>query len=315
MIEREGIVTNHGKLRRLCRGERLAVRRRRGRKRATGTRKPMPAPSGPGERWSLDLLSDAFGAGRRLRILAAIDDHTRECFALVALAIALGPMADHGSPSIPGARAGRALDAAIGLHGGPKTIVSDDGTELTSRAMLRWQGKACVAWHRIAPGKPTGNAFVESFNGRLRDERLNEVFDGPAHARRVLARWRHDCNHARPHSSLGGRPGPRREQPPSCSRQPSGPAARQKDSHDRRRHGAQVTCAPSRSRRRLPRRCLARRCERVRRCARPPRVERARGGWAPSGRPASTRAARSPPRGAVRSQSRRRVRRRVGERA
>ena len=87
----------------------------------------------------------------------------------------------------------------------PTTIVSDNGTELTSRAILTWQGEAGVAWHTIAPGKPTRNAFTESVNGRLRDECLNdEVFDRLAHARRVLARRRHDRNHKRPHSSLGG---------------------------------------------------------------------------------------------------------------
>ena len=93
----------------------------------------------------------------------------------------------------------------VRLHGKPGTIVSDNGTEPTSRAMLEWQGKAGIAWHYITPGKPTENAFIESFNGRLRDECLNEeVFDSLAHARRVLARWRHDYNHVRPHSSLGG---------------------------------------------------------------------------------------------------------------
>ena len=87
----------------------------------------------------------------------------------------------------------------------PGTIVSDNGTELTSRAILRWQGEAEVAWHYIAPGKPTENAFIESFNGRLRDECLNEeVFDSLAHARSVLARWQRDYNHVRPHSSLDG---------------------------------------------------------------------------------------------------------------
>lgn len=193
MLEREGIVMNSKKLRRLYKEEGLAVRRRRGRKRATGTREPMPVPAAPGERWSLDFLADVFGPGRRFRILAVIDDHTRECLALVA------------DTSISGARVGRELDAVMRLYGKPRTIVSDNGTELTSRAMLEWQGKAKVAWHYIAPGKPTQNAFIESFNGRLRDECLNEeVFDSLAHARRVLARWRHDYNHVRPHSSLGG---------------------------------------------------------------------------------------------------------------
>ena len=205
MLEREGVVMNHEKLRRLYREEGLAVRRRRGCKRATGTREPMPAPAAPGERWSLDFVSDVFGPGRRFRILAVTWDHTRECLALVALALVLGPMANHGSPSISGERVGRKLGAAVRLYGRPTTVVSDNGTELTSRAILRWQGRAGVAWHTIAPGKPTENAFIESFNGRLRDECLNEeVFDSLAHARRVLARWRHDHNHERPRSSLGG---------------------------------------------------------------------------------------------------------------
>ena len=193
MLEREGVRMNHKKLRRLYKEEGLAVRRRRGRKRAMGTREPMPVPAAPGERWSLDFVSDVFGPGRRFRVLAVIDDHTRECLALVA------------DTSISGIRVGRELDAAIRLYGRPGTIVSDNGTELTSRAMLQWQSKTEVAWHYITPGKPTENAFIESFNGRLRDECLNEeAFDSLAHARRVLARWRHDYNHARPHSSLSG---------------------------------------------------------------------------------------------------------------
>ena len=193
MLEREGIVMNHKRLRRLYKEEGLAVRRRRGRKRATGTREPMPVLAAPGERWSLDFLADVFGPGRRFRILAVIDDHTRECLALVA------------DTSISGARVARELDALMRLYGKPGTIVSDNGAELTSCAMLEWQSKTEVAWHYIAPGKPTENAFIESFNSRLRDECLNEeAFDSLAHARRVLARWRHDYNHVRPHSSLGG---------------------------------------------------------------------------------------------------------------
>ena len=193
MLEREGIVMNHKKLRRLYREEQLSVRRRKGRKRATGTREPMPVPDGPGQRWSLDFLSDVFGAGRRFRILSVIDDHTRECLALVA------------DTSIPGQRVARELDAVVRLYGKPLSIVSDNGSELTGRAMLAWQNRTRVTWHTIAPGKPQQNAFIESFNGRLRDELLNEeIFDSLADARRRLARWRHDYNHTRPHSALSG---------------------------------------------------------------------------------------------------------------
>lgn len=193
LLEREGIVMNHKKLRRLYCEEGLSVRRRRGRKRATGTRQPMPVPMQPGQRWSLDFLSDVFGPGRRFRIFAVIDDYTRECLTLVA------------DTSLPGTRVARELDALLRIYGRPQTIVSDNGTELTSRAMLEWQSRTGVAWHYIQPGKPTQNAFIEAFNSRLRDELLNEqVFDTLADARRRLALWRHDYNHVRPHSSLGG---------------------------------------------------------------------------------------------------------------
>ncbi len=193
LLEREGIVMNHKKLRRLYRDEGLSVKRRRGSKRATGTREPLPAPDAPSRRWSLDFVSDVFGVGRRFRMLCVIDDYTRECLALVA------------DTSLSGARVVRELECCIRLYGRPETIVSDNGTELTSRAILEWQNQTGIGWHYIAPAKPQQNGFVESFNGKLRDECLNEeVLDSLAHARRVLARWRHDYNHHRPHSSLGG---------------------------------------------------------------------------------------------------------------
>lgn len=193
MLEREGIMMNHKKLRRLYAEEGLSVRRRRGRKRATGTREPMPVPSGPNERWSLDFLSDVFEPERRFRIFAVIDDYTRECLALVA------------DTSISGHRVARELDRVLRLYGRPRTIVSDNGTELTSKAMLDWQNRNGVYWHYIQPGKPTQNAFTESFNGRLRDELLNEeIFSSLADARQHLARWRYDYNTIRPHSALGG---------------------------------------------------------------------------------------------------------------
>lgn len=193
MLERDGIVMNHKKLRRLYAEEGLSVKRRRGRKRASGTRAPMLEPSGPSVRWSLDFVADTFGDGRRFRILAVIDDFTRESLALVA------------DTSLSGGRVARELDRIVRLYGRPKMIVSDNGTEFISRAMLDWQNRTGVAWHYIAPGKPQENGFAESFNGKLRDELLNEeVFDSLVHARRMLALWRHDYNTVRPHSSLGG---------------------------------------------------------------------------------------------------------------
>jgi len=195
LLRREGLHMNHKKLRRLYREERLQVRRRGGRKRALGTRAPMTVPQGPNQRWSLDFLSDAFSDGRRFRILAVVDDFTRECLCLVA------------DTSLSGQRVARELDAITVRRGRPVSVVSDNGTELTSMAMLKWSQDRRVEWHYIAPGKPTQNAFIESFNGRLRDELLNEtLFSSLAHARQALAAWMIDYNTLRPHSRLGNLP-------------------------------------------------------------------------------------------------------------
>lgn len=193
MLAREGLVPNHKKLRRIYKEEQLHVRRRGGRKRALGTRAPMTVPQGANQRWSMDFVSDAFSDGRRFRILAVVDDFTRECLGLVA------------DTSLSGARVARELDAIVAARGKPLMVVSDNGTELTSTAILRWCQDREVEWHYIAPGRPTQNAYVESFNGRLRDECLNDtLFRSLHHARAVLAAWRDDYNHVRPHSGIGG---------------------------------------------------------------------------------------------------------------
>jgi putative transposase len=195
LLEREGTHMNHKRLRRLYAEERLHVRRRGGRKRALGTRAPIALPQGPNQRWSLDFLSDAFTDGRRFRILAVVDDFTRECLCLVA------------DTSLSGRRVARELDLVIAARGRPLSCVSDNGTELTSMAILRWSQETQVGWHYIAPGKPTQNAFVESFNGRLRDELLNEtLFTSLAHARAALAAWKDDYNTVRPHSGIRNLP-------------------------------------------------------------------------------------------------------------
>ena len=192
LLAREGIGMNHKKLRRLYCEERLQVRRRIGRKRALGTRVPMALPQGPNQRWSLDFVADAFTDGRRFRVFTVVDDFTRECLALVA------------DTSLSGVRVARELDAIIASRGKPCTVVSDNGTELTSMAMLRWGQEQQIEWHYIAPGKPQQNAFIESFNGRLRDECLNEtLFTSLAHARAELANWKEDYNSVRPHSAIG----------------------------------------------------------------------------------------------------------------
>jgi len=195
LLRREGIELNHKRLRRIYAEERLQVRRRGGRKRALGTRAPLALPQGANQRWSLDFLHDQLSDGRRFRILAIVDDFTRECLALVA------------DTSLSGLRVGRELDAVIAERGKPASCVSDNGTELTSMAILRWSQEASVDWHYIAPGKPQQNAFIESFNGRLRDELLNEtLFGSLAHARAALAAWQIDYNTVRPHSSLRNLP-------------------------------------------------------------------------------------------------------------
>ena len=183
---------NHKKLFRLYREEKLAVRRRGGRKRAIGTRAPMTVPMAPNDRWSLDFVSDQLTDGRRFRTLTVVDDCTRECLALVA------------DTSLSGTRVARELDRLMTERGKPKMVVSDNGSELTSNAILTWADQSRVAWHYIAPGKPMQNAFIESFNGRLRDELLNvTLFTSLAQARVALGCWRADYNEARPHSQLG----------------------------------------------------------------------------------------------------------------
>jgi len=207
MLERKGMVMNEKKLYRIYREEGLSVRRRRGRKRARGSRTPMPVPLRPNRRWSLDprhchsdqwrsdgSMSDTFGACRKFRILAVNDECCRENLGLIA------------DTSISGGRVARELDALVRVYGKPAGIVSDNGTEFTSKAILKWANENKVEWHYIDPGKPQQNGCIESFNGSLRDECLNEeIFDSLADARRKLALWRYDYNNVRPHSSLGNK--------------------------------------------------------------------------------------------------------------
>jgi len=191
MLAREGQVMNHKKLYRLYREERLMVRRRRGRKRALGTRMPMALPSSINQRWSLDFVSDALSDGRRFRILCIVDDFSRECLATVV------------DTSLGGVRVVRELERLAAERAVPQIVVSDNGTELTSCAVLRW-ATGRLQWHYIEPGKPVQNAFIESFNSRLRDECLNEhVFLTLAEARETIDAWRYDYNQVRPHGSLG----------------------------------------------------------------------------------------------------------------
>lgn len=192
LLRREGFIVNHKRVFRIYGEEKLTVRKRKGRKRALGPRMPMAAALMANARWSLDFVHDQMTDGRRFRILGIVDDCTRECLGLIA------------DTSIGGARVARELDCIIAWRGKPGSIVSDNGTELTSNAILAWAETNKVTWHYIEPGKPTQNAFMESFNGRLRDEFLNEtLFRSLPHARALLEAWRKDYNTVRPHSKLG----------------------------------------------------------------------------------------------------------------
>ena len=192
LLRREGELSGINRIHRLYREEGLSVRKRRSRRKAIGTRAPILVEAKPNARWSIDFVHDQFAGGRRLRILNVVDDVTKQC---------LGAIPD---TSISGRRVARELTAIIGQHGKPRLIVSDHGTEFTSNAMLAWCRDMSVDWHFIAPGKPMQNGFVESFNGRMRDELLNEtLFHDLDDARAKIAAWVADFNLERPHSALG----------------------------------------------------------------------------------------------------------------
>jgi putative transposase len=192
LLRRDGVLDNHKRIGRIYRAANLQVRKRIRRKLGLG-RGPVDAPAlEPNERWSLDFVHDRLRTNRRFRVLAVGDDCTRENLALEA------------DFAFSGERMTRVLDVIAELRGYPKTIVLDNGPEMCSLAMLRWAADHAVKLHFIQPGKPVQNAFIESFNGRLRDECLNEHdFGSLFEARGVLAMWRARYNSQRPHGSLG----------------------------------------------------------------------------------------------------------------
>ncbi|UIJ78955.1 IS3 family transposase [Rhizobium leguminosarum] len=192
LLRRDGEPSGVNRIYRLYREEGLSVRKRKARRRAVGTRAPILVEAKANARWSLDFVHDQFACGRRFRVLNVVDDVTRECLAAIP------------DTSISGRRVARELTTLIERRGKPDMIVSDNGTEFTSNAILAWSKDHKVEWHYIAPGKPMQNGYVESFNGRMRDELLNEsLFFGLDHARSAIAEWAEDYNHFRPHSSLG----------------------------------------------------------------------------------------------------------------
>lgn len=191
LIAREGTRVNHKRLYRLYRTAGLQVRRRRRKRLTRGERVPLPAPTRRGERWSMDFTLDTLADGRAFRTLNIVDDYTRECVAIEV------------DRSLPGLRVTRVLDrlrAAVGL---PQSIVLDNGPEFAGRTLEAWAYAARVTLCFIRPGKPIENAYVESFNGKFRDECLNEHwFVSLADAQAQIEAWRIDYNTVRPHSAL-----------------------------------------------------------------------------------------------------------------
>lgn len=192
LLRLEFAPVNHKRIERLYREARLAVRRRRKAKRPLSERQPLQAATMPNAVWSMDFVSDALASGRRLKCLTVADDFTHEC---VDIAV------DHG---ISGAYVVRLLDQAACFRGYPGAVRTDNGPEFTSRAFIAWTQQHGIRHLLIEPGRPMQNGYIESFNGKFRDECLNEHwFTSLAQARDVIADWRRDYNEVRPHSSCG----------------------------------------------------------------------------------------------------------------
>jgi putative transposase len=193
LLKREGLVINHKRTERIYGEEGLALRKKRRRKVAAGTRIPIAAPEKPNQKWSMDFVTDSLVTGRRFRALTIVDDYTRECPAIEA------------DTSLGGRRVVSVLERLGEMRGLPEVITVDNGPEFAGKALDEWAYRRGIKLSFIRPGKPVENAFAESFNGRLRDECLNtNWFLSLKHAKDVIEEWRKDYNAVRPHSSLGG---------------------------------------------------------------------------------------------------------------
>ena len=191
LLRREGWTDNHKRICRVYRQEHLQISHRRKRRRSKERgRQPMPATA-LNQRWSMDFMSDQLADGRRIRVLNILDDFSRRC------------LASEVDTSLPGLRVCRVLDELVTRHGSPISLLVDNGPEFSGKALDEWAYRHGVRLDFIAPGKPTQNPYVESFNGKIRDECLNEHwFSCMADARRTLEIWRQDYNTVRPHSRL-----------------------------------------------------------------------------------------------------------------
>jgi putative transposase len=193
LVDREGLHVNHKRVYGLYRAAKLQVRRRRRKRLTRGQRMPLPLPSRRTERWSMDFMTDTLADGRGFRTLNIVDDFTRECMAIEV------------DRSLPGLRVVRVLDRLAETVGLPEILVTDNGPEFSGRALDTWAYARGVQLRFIRPGKPIENAFVESFNGKFRDECLNEHwFASVAEAKGLIEAWRIDYNTVRPHSALAG---------------------------------------------------------------------------------------------------------------
>jgi putative transposase len=192
LLCRDGYAVNKKRIQRLYRQEGLSLRGRRRKKRLAGLRVVLPRPVAANQRWSMDFMSDALADGRRFRLLNVVDDWTREC-----LAIEVGR-------SLNGRNVIAVLDRVALRRGYPAAIVTDNGPEFCSRVVDEWAHRRGIRLQFIRPGKPVENAFIESFNGKCRDECLNErLFITIEQARSATETWRLDYNQIRPHSALG----------------------------------------------------------------------------------------------------------------
>jgi len=192
-LRQAGEIVNHKRVERLYGLEKLHIRRRRRKKIPVSERQPLIRPGQANEVWSMDFVFDRVASGRTIKLLVIVDDATHECVAIVP---------EH---TIGGDHLTRILDGICAQRGAPVTIRTDNGPEFCGKAMLNWAHRRGVTLRLIEPGKPNQNAYVESFNGRLRDECLNEHwFVSLAHARTVIETWRREYNEERPKKSLGG---------------------------------------------------------------------------------------------------------------
>jgi putative transposase len=194
LLRREGWAVNWKRVYRVYRQEHLQVGKRPRKRGVSQPRLPLALPSRPNERWSMDFMTDSLATGRRFRTLNVVDDYTRECLRIEV------------DTSLGGERVARVLEELCRRRSRPQVIVVDHGPEFTSQALDRWAYRRGVKLHFIAPGKPEQNAYVESFNGKFRDECLNEHwFADLGEAREKIESWRQDYNQRRPHSALGYR--------------------------------------------------------------------------------------------------------------